>query len=128
MYRLGIGVARFTLSAWVGAAALFVVTGIREVRSPLLDSYIRDVLVEGLGDDIGGPADVRVLVRLDGRVAEVVVLPLHQHHDGRFGPVGVGPARNHLADLRVDFRNGGRERPDRVRPVHPTLRLPVPPV
>lgn len=45
MYRLAIGVARFALSAWVGAAALFVVTGIREVRSPLLDSYVRDVLV-----------------------------------------------------------------------------------
>jgi hypothetical protein len=45
MYRLAIGVARFALAAWVGAAALFVVTGIREVRSPLLDSYVRDVLV-----------------------------------------------------------------------------------
>jgi hypothetical protein len=45
MFRLAIAVARFALSAWVGAAALFVVTGIREVRSTLLDSYTRDVLV-----------------------------------------------------------------------------------
>jgi hypothetical protein len=45
MFRLAIAVARFALSAWVGAAALFVVTGVREVRSPLLDSYTRDVLV-----------------------------------------------------------------------------------
>lgn len=45
MFRLAIAVAKFALSAWVGAAALFVVTGIREVRSPLLDSYTRDVLV-----------------------------------------------------------------------------------
>jgi hypothetical protein len=45
MFQVAIGVARFALSAWVGAAALFVVTGIREVRSPELDSYVRDVLV-----------------------------------------------------------------------------------
>lgn len=45
MFRLAICVARFALSAWVGAAALFVVTGVREVRSPHLDSYVRDVLV-----------------------------------------------------------------------------------
>jgi hypothetical protein len=46
MFRVAMAVARFSLSAWVGAAALFVVTGVREVRSPLLDSYTRDVLVE----------------------------------------------------------------------------------
>ena len=45
MFRVAIGVARFALSAWVGAAALFVVTGIREVRSPELNSSVRDVLV-----------------------------------------------------------------------------------
>ncbi len=45
MFRVVIGVARFALSAWVGAAALFVVTGIREVRSPELNPYVRDVLV-----------------------------------------------------------------------------------
>jgi hypothetical protein len=45
MFRISIGVARFALSAWVGAAALFVVTGVSEVRAPELDSYVRDILV-----------------------------------------------------------------------------------
>ncbi|QDU38432.1 hypothetical protein Mal4_27590 [Maioricimonas rarisocia] len=37
--------SRFCLSAWVGAAALFVVNGIRQVTSPDLDSYTIDLLV-----------------------------------------------------------------------------------
>lgn len=45
MFRISMALARFALAAWVGAAALFVVTGIREVRAPELDSYVRDVLV-----------------------------------------------------------------------------------
>lgn len=35
---------RFCLSAWVGAAALFVVTGVREVTSPQFDSIVRNQL------------------------------------------------------------------------------------
>ncbi|MEW4530736.1 hypothetical protein [Maioricimonas sp. JC845] len=38
-------VSRFCLSAWVGAAALFVVNGIRQVTSPELDSYTKDLLI-----------------------------------------------------------------------------------
>lgn len=45
MLRFLIGIARFSLSAWVGAAALFVVTGIREVQAPEIGSATRDVLV-----------------------------------------------------------------------------------
>ena len=37
--------SRFCLSAWVGAAALFVVNGIRQVMSPQLDSYTKDLLI-----------------------------------------------------------------------------------
>ncbi len=45
MFRFLMGVAKFALSAWVGAASLFVVTSIQEVRAPELDSFVRDVLV-----------------------------------------------------------------------------------
>ncbi len=45
MQRVLRGLARFALSAWVGAAVLFVVSGISEVRSAELDSFTRDVLV-----------------------------------------------------------------------------------
>jgi hypothetical protein len=37
-------VARFSLAAWVGAATLFIVTSIREVRSSELDSATRSIL------------------------------------------------------------------------------------
>jgi hypothetical protein len=42
---MSIAAARFALSAWVGAAALFVVTSVREVQAPELDSYVRDILI-----------------------------------------------------------------------------------
>lgn len=45
MVQILVGVARFALSAWVGAAALFVIVGIKEVRTSEFDSFIRDVLV-----------------------------------------------------------------------------------
>lgn len=38
-------VVRFALSSWVGAAALFVVAGIREVRHPGFDTEIQNQLV-----------------------------------------------------------------------------------
>jgi hypothetical protein len=44
MYRLCFTIARFSIAAWVGAAALFVVTGVHEVRSPELDSAAKNVL------------------------------------------------------------------------------------
>lgn len=37
--------ARFAVSAWLGAAVLFVIVGIREVRTPEFGSEIRDMLV-----------------------------------------------------------------------------------
>lgn len=43
--RLCLLLARFVLPAWVGAGALFVVTGVSEVRSPEIDSITRDRLV-----------------------------------------------------------------------------------
>ncbi len=42
--RLSLGLARFCLAGWVGAAALFVVVGVREVRLPELDSLGRAAL------------------------------------------------------------------------------------
>lgn len=45
MKSLGLAVARLAICAWLGAATLFVVTSVREVRSPALDSTDRDVLV-----------------------------------------------------------------------------------
>ena len=45
MSRVCLLLARFALSAWVGAAALFVVNGVREVTSTDFDSMTRDRLV-----------------------------------------------------------------------------------
>jgi glucan phosphoethanolaminetransferase (alkaline phosphatase superfamily) len=42
--RLGLTVARFASAAWVGAAVLFVITAVREVRHPLFDSATKDTL------------------------------------------------------------------------------------
>lgn len=36
---------RFSLCAWVGAAALFVAAGVSEVRSPHFDSFTKNALV-----------------------------------------------------------------------------------
>lgn len=38
-------IVRFALSSWVGAAALFVVAGIREIRHPGFDTEIQNQLV-----------------------------------------------------------------------------------
>lgn len=45
MSRLVLMLARFCLSAWVGAAVMFVIVGVREIRAPQFDSATRDVLV-----------------------------------------------------------------------------------
>lgn len=45
MSRLALMIARFSLSAWVGAAALFVVNGISQVTHPAFDSVVRNHLV-----------------------------------------------------------------------------------
>ena len=37
--------ARLASAAWVGAAVLFVVTSVREIRSPQFDSVTKDLLV-----------------------------------------------------------------------------------
>jgi hypothetical protein len=42
--RLGLTIARLSATAWVGAAALFVVTALREVRHPGFDSVTKDTL------------------------------------------------------------------------------------
>ena len=42
--RLGLVIARFCTAAWVGAAALFVVTALREVRSSPFDPAAKDTL------------------------------------------------------------------------------------
>jgi hypothetical protein len=42
--RTGLAVARFSAAAWVGAAALFVVTAVREVTYPGFDSLTKDEL------------------------------------------------------------------------------------
>ncbi len=44
MKRLGLTVARVASAGWVGAAALFVVTAVREVRHPGFDSPTKDAL------------------------------------------------------------------------------------
>lgn len=44
MGKLALAVARLALSAWVGAAVLFVITSVREVRHGGFDSATRDVL------------------------------------------------------------------------------------
>ena len=43
--RLGLALARFGISAWIGAAVLFVVVGVREVTTPEFTSEIKDRLV-----------------------------------------------------------------------------------
>jgi len=45
MKSLCLTAARFAICAWVGAAALFVVTSIREVTAAQIDSATRDLLV-----------------------------------------------------------------------------------
>jgi len=42
--RLGLTIARLSATAWVGAAALFVVTALREVMCPGFDSVTKDTL------------------------------------------------------------------------------------
>lgn len=42
--RAGLRVARLASAAWVGAALLFVVTAVREVRDPAFDSTTKDAL------------------------------------------------------------------------------------
>jgi hypothetical protein len=42
--RLGLTIARLSATAWVGAATLFVVTALREVRHPGFDSVTKDTL------------------------------------------------------------------------------------
>lgn len=44
MSKLLLLISRFCLSAWVGAAALFVVTGVAEVTSPEFDSLTKNQL------------------------------------------------------------------------------------
>ena len=44
MKSLCFTICRFSLAAWVGAASLFVVTGIQEVRSPEFDSVTKSAL------------------------------------------------------------------------------------
>lgn len=44
MGKVALAVARFAVSAWVGAAVLFVITSVREVRYGGFDSTIRDKL------------------------------------------------------------------------------------
>ena len=44
MKRLCLTIARFVLSAWIGAAALFVVTSIAEQRSTAFGSDVKNVL------------------------------------------------------------------------------------
>jgi hypothetical protein len=42
--RIGLAVARLASAAWVGAAVLFVITAVREVRHPGFDSATKDTL------------------------------------------------------------------------------------
>ena len=44
MQKLCLTIARFALSAWIGAAALFVVTSVREATFPAFDSLIKNQL------------------------------------------------------------------------------------
>ena len=44
MSRAALTLARLLLSAWFGAAVLFVVIGVREVTHPGFDSMVRDQL------------------------------------------------------------------------------------
>lgn len=43
--RIGLFLARFCLSAWIGAATLFVIVGVTEVTRANFDSRTKDVLV-----------------------------------------------------------------------------------
>lgn len=43
--RLGLAAARFCVAAWIGAAVLFVLVGIREVTTPEFTSEVKDRLV-----------------------------------------------------------------------------------
>jgi hypothetical protein len=45
MRQMGLWLARGTIPAWVGAAVLFVIVGVREVTAGDFDSAIRDRLV-----------------------------------------------------------------------------------
>lgn len=42
--KLSLCVSRLALSAWIGAAVLFVVVGVAEVKSPLFTSTVKDQL------------------------------------------------------------------------------------
>jgi uncharacterized membrane protein len=42
--RIGLTIARFASAAWVGAAVLFVIIAVREVRHPLFDTATKDTL------------------------------------------------------------------------------------
>ena len=42
--RIGLAVARLASAAWVGAAVLFVIIAVREVRHPGFDSAAKDTL------------------------------------------------------------------------------------
>ncbi len=44
MQKVWLTIARFALSAWIGAAVLFVVTSVREATSPAFDSLIKNEL------------------------------------------------------------------------------------
>jgi uncharacterized membrane protein len=43
--RLALAVARFCVAAWIGAAILFVIVGVREVTTPEFSSEVKDRLV-----------------------------------------------------------------------------------
>lgn len=43
--RVGMALARFCLAAWIGAAVLFVIVGVREVLVPEFTSEVKDRLV-----------------------------------------------------------------------------------
>ena len=45
MTRLSLAIARFCIAAWIGAAVLFVIVGVREVTVPEFTSEVKDQLV-----------------------------------------------------------------------------------
>ena len=45
MTRLSLAIARFCIAAWIGAAILFVIVGVREVTVPEFTSEVKDRLV-----------------------------------------------------------------------------------
>ncbi len=106
--RWGLAAAKFCSAAWFGAAALFVIAGIREVRSPELDSAARDAVVllrfpcyyvagfglvtisilglvvsqmAGFRSRIGKVALILLVLSLTGMVADYVwvYMPLEEH-------------------------------------------------